>query len=75
METVEFIVHRLAAPLAAFAWSLHVRIGKHDTSIAVLEAQITSDQMAHYREMKDAKEALWSIASTLGIIELSLREK
>ena len=75
METVNFIVHWLAAPLAAFAWSLHVRIGKHDTFIAVLEAQIASDKLAHDREMKDVKEALRSVASKLDSIELALRAK
>ena len=74
-EMVEFIVQWLAAPIAAFVWALHVKIGKHDTSIAVLEAQITSDKLAHDREMKDVKEALRSIASKLDSIELALREK
>lgn len=64
-----------AAPLAAFARSLHVSIGKHDTSVAVFEAQITSDKTAHYRDMKDVKEALRSIAYKLDGIELALREK
>ena len=74
-EMVEFIVQWLAAPIAAFVWALHVKIGKHDTSIAVLEAQIASDKLAHDREMKDVKEALRSIASKLDSIELALREK
>ena len=64
-----------AASLAVFAWSLHVRIGKHDTSVAVLKAQITSDKTAHAREVKDVKEALRSIASKMDSIELVLREK
>ena len=75
MDMVDFIVHWLAAPIAAFVWALHVKIGKHETSIAVLEAQITSDKLAHDREMKDVKEALRSIASKLDSIELALREK
>ena len=45
-EMVEFIVQWLAAPIAAFVWALHLKIGKHDTSIAVLEAQIASDKLA-----------------------------
>ena len=48
-EMVEFIVQWLAAPIAAFVWALHVKVGKHDTSIAVLEAQIASDKLAHDR--------------------------
>ena len=74
-EMVEFIVQWLSAPIAAFVWALHVKIGKLDTSIAVLEAQIASDKLAHDREMKDVKEALRSIASKLDSIELALREK
>ena len=58
-----------------FVWALHVKIGKHDTSIAVLEAQIASDKLAHDREMKDVKEALKSIASKLDSIEMALRER
>lgn len=75
VEMVEFIVQWLAAPIAAFVQTLHVKIGKHDTSIAVLEAQIASDKLAHDREMKDVKEALTSIASKLDSIELAMREK
>ena len=74
-EMVEFIVQWLAAPVAAFVSALHVKTGKHDTSIAVLEAQITSDKLAYDREMKDVKEALRSIALKLDMIELALREK
>ena len=74
-KMIEFIVQWLAAPTAAFVWALHVIIGKHDTSIAVLEAQIASDKLAHDREMKDVKEALRSIASKLDSIELALRER
>ena len=58
-----------------FVWALHVKIGKHDTSIAVLEAQIASDKLAHDREKKDVKEALRFIASNLDSIELALRER
>ena len=74
-DTIEFIVQWLAAPVAAFVWMLHVKIGKHETSIAVLQSQIMSDKLAHDREMKDVKEALRSIASKLDSIELALREK
>ena len=59
----------------AFIWALHVKIGKHDTSIAVLEAQIASDKLSHDRGMKDVKEALKSIASKLDSIEMALRER
>lgn len=72
---VELIVQWVAAPIAAFVWALHVKIGKHDTSIAVLEAQIASDKLAHDHEMKDVNEALKSIALKLDSIELALRER
>ena len=75
MKWWNFIVQWLAAPIAAFVRVLHVKTGKHDTSIAVLEAQIVSDKLAHDREMKDVKESLRSIASKLDSIELALREK
>ena len=69
------MVLSLAASVAALAPSLHVRAIKHDSSITVLDAQITSDKMAHDRYLKDVKEALRSIASKLDGIELALREK
>ena len=72
---VELIVQWVGALIAVFVWAIHVKIGKHDTSIAVLEAQIASDKLAHDREMKDVKEALKSIASKLDSIEMALRER
>ena len=74
-DTIEFIVQWLAAPVAAFVWMLHVKIGKHETSIAVLQSQIMSDKLAHDREMKDVKDALRSIAAKLDNIEQALRER
>ena len=74
-DAIEFIVQWLAAPVAAFVWMLHVKIGKHETSIAVLQSQIMSDKLAHDREMKDVKDALRSIAAKLDNIEQALREK
>ena len=74
-DTIEFIVQWLAAPVAAFVWMLHVKIGKHETSIALLQSQIRSDKLAHDREMKDVKNALRSIAAKLDNIEQALREK
>ena len=74
-DTIEFIVQWLAAPVAAFVWMLHVKIGKHETSIAVLQSQIMSDKLAHDREMKDVKDALRSIAAKLDNIEQALRDK
>ena len=74
-DTIEFIVQWLAAPVAAFVWMLHVKIGKHETSIAVLQSQIMSDKLAHDREMKDVQDALRSIAAKLDNIEQALREK
>ena len=75
LETLEFIVQWLAAPVAAFVWMLHVKIGRHDTSIAVLQSQIMSDKLSHDREMRDVKDALRSIAAKLDNIEQALREK
>ena len=59
----------------AFIWVLHIKIRKHNTFIAVLEAQITSDNLVQDREMKDVKEASRSIASKLDSIELALKER
>ena len=74
-DAIEFIVQWLAAPVAAFVWMLHVKIGKHETSIAVLQSQIMSDKLAHDREMKDVKDELRSVAAKLDNIEQALRER
>ena len=74
-DTIEFLVRWLAASVATFVWMLHVKIGKHETSIAVLQSQIMSDKLAHDREMKDVKDALRSIAAKLDNIEQALRDK
>ena len=42
--------------------------------LAGLEARISSDKLAHNREIKDIKEALRSIASKLDRVALALRE-
>ncbi|XAT59816.1 hypothetical protein GN278_02670 [Rhodobacteraceae bacterium Araon29] len=52
-----------------------MKIGRHETSIAVLQSQTMSDKLAHDREMKDVKDALRSIAAKLDNIEQALREK
>ena len=44
----------------------------HCKLIALPEAKIASDKLAHDREIKDVKEALKSIVSTLDSIELAL---
>ena len=75
MDTVLFIIQWLIAPVAAFVWMMHVKVSRHDTDIAVLKSQIMSDKLAHDREMKDAKEALRSIAAKLDSIEQALRER
>ena len=72
-EMVEVTVQWLAVPIAVYVCALHVKVSKHDTSIAVLEAQIASDKLVHDPEMKDVKEALRSMASKLDSIELALR--
>ena len=54
LEIVEFIVQWLAVLIIEFVSCLHTKIGKHDTSVAVLEAQIVSDMLVHDRDLKDA---------------------
>jgi len=75
MDTVLFIIQWLIAPVAAFVWMMHVKVSRHNTDIAVLKSHIMSDKLAHYREMKDVKEALRSIAAKLDSIEQALRDK
>ena len=75
MDTVLFIIQWLIAPVAAFVWTMHITVSRHNTDIALLKSQIMSDKLAHDREMKDVKEALWSIAAKLDSIEQALRDK
>ena len=66
---VEFIIQWLAAPVAAFGWAWYFKIDKHETSIAVLEAQILSGKLAHNREIKTSKRCCdqyrlrWTVSS------------
>jgi hypothetical protein len=75
METIDFIMQWLAAPVAAFAWMLNTRAQRQETQIAVIRAEMNADKLSRDREMKDVKEALRSISGKLDDLQVTLRDK
>ena len=54
---------------------LNFKLIIYNIDIDLLKYNIMLDKLAHDREMKDVKAALWSIAAKLDSIEQALREK
>ena len=75
LEMFEFIMQWPAPSIALFIWALHVKIGKCETTGAVLEAQIASDKLAHGNEIKDVAEVLRIMVSKLDSFEVDLRKR
>ena len=75
METLEFIAQWLAAPLAFVVWFLFMKSTKNERDIAVLQAQYESNRLAYDREMKELKETVKAIFTTLDNREQALRDK
>ena len=46
MEILNVIMQWIVAPVAAFVWVLHNRVGKHDTDIAVIKATTSANKEA-----------------------------
>jgi len=66
---------RVSTSFEVRAEDINFKFIVYNIDIALLKSNITSDNLAHDREMKDVKEALRSIAAKLDSIEQALREK
>jgi hypothetical protein len=74
MEILNVIMQWIVAPLAAFVWVLHSRVGKHDTDIAVIKATTSANKEAHDREFKEMKSSFAKVMEKLDNIEQHLRK-
>lgn len=74
MEIVDAIMRWIIAPVAAFVWLLHSRVGKHDTDIAVIKATTAANKEAHDREFKEMRDNFKRVFEKLDGIEQALRK-
>lgn len=74
MELLNVVMQWIVAPVAAFVWVLHSRVGKHDTDIAVIKATTSANKEAHDREFKEMRENFKRVFEKLDAIEASLRK-
>ena len=74
MEVIHLIMQWIVAPVAAFVWVLHSKVGKHDTDIAVIKATTTANKEAHDREFKEMRENFKRVFEKLDGIEAALRK-
>ena len=74
MELLTVIMQWIVAPVAAFVWILHNRVGKHDTDIAVIKATTSANKEAHDKEFKEMRENFKRVFEKLDAIEASLRK-
>lgn len=64
----------VVAPVAAFVWLNYLKLQKHDTAIAVLQAETIASRQAHDREIKEIRETSRAIMAKLDSIEEALRK-
>lgn len=68
------ILQWVVAPVAAFVWLNYLKLQKHDTAIAVLQAETAAARQAHDREVKEIRETSRAIMAKLDSIEEALRK-
>jgi len=68
------VMQWIIAPVAAFVWVIYRQQQKHDTAIAVLQAQTETARVAHDREIKEIRETSRAIMAKLDSIEQALRK-
>jgi hypothetical protein len=74
MEVLDLIMKWIIAPVAAFVWVLHGRVGRHDIDIEVIKATIASNKEFHDREFKEMRENFKRVFEKLDTIEAALRK-
>ena len=68
------VMQWIIAPVAAFVWVIYRQQQKHDTAIAVLQAQTETARVAHDREINEIRETSRAIMAKLDSIEQALRK-
>lgn len=74
LKVLSAIMQWIVAPVAAFVWVIYQKQQKHDTAIAVLQAETYSARTAHDREIKEIRETSRAIMAKLDSIEEALRK-
>ncbi len=74
LRVLNAIMQWIVMPVAAFVWVIYRQQQKHDTAIAVLQAQTETARQAHDREIKEIRETSRAIMQKLDSIEEALRK-
>jgi hypothetical protein len=74
MSVLGHIMQWIVAPIAAFVWLIYRTQNKHETLIAVLQAETAGAKLAHDREIKEIRETSRAIMAKLDSIEEALRK-
>lgn len=74
LKVLSVIMQWIIAPVAAFVWVIYRQQQKHDTAIAVLQAEAATARLAHDREIKEIRETSRAIMAKLDSIEEALRK-
>jgi len=74
LRVLNAIMQWIIMPIAAFVWVIYRQQQRHDTAIAVLQAQTETSRTAHDREIKEIRETTRAIMVKLDSIEEALRK-
>lgn len=74
VDALSALAQWVIAPVAAFVWVNYAKLQKHDTLIAVLQAETAASSQAHDREIREIRETSRAIMSKLDNIEEALRK-
>jgi len=74
LKVLNAIMQWVIMPVAAFVWVIYRQQQKHDTAIAVLQAETNTARLAHDREIKEIRETSRAIMQKLDSIEEALRK-
>jgi hypothetical protein len=74
LKVLNILMQWIVMPVAAFVWVIYRKQQRHDTAIAVLQAQTETARQAHDREIKEIRETSRAIMAKLDSIEEALRK-
>jgi hypothetical protein len=74
LNLLNAVMQWIVMPVAAFVLVIYQKQQKHDTAIAVLQAESITARAAHDREIKEIRETTRAIMEKLNSIEEALRK-
>ena len=74
LDNLTAVAQWIIAPVAAFVWLNYIKLQKHDTLIAVIQAENMAAGQAHDREIREIRETSKAIMAKLDSIEEALRK-